>query len=99
MIVEKEQTGNPEPIHHGCVTGGREESAEVKAVISCPSDRFFKGKEDTHTRPMFCNIIFLALGWHLLHSENSLNYYVVWNRIYLKSKDIHMGHMKEDRKK
>lgn len=42
MNVEKEQTGNPGAIHHGCVNGEREESAEVKAAISCPSDRFQK---------------------------------------------------------
>lgn len=40
MNVEKEQTGNPGAIHHGRVNGEREESAEVTAAISCPSDRF-----------------------------------------------------------
>lgn len=40
MNVEKEQTGNPGAIHHGRMNGEREESAEVKAAISCPSDRF-----------------------------------------------------------
>lgn len=77
MIVEKEQTGNPEPIHHGCVTGGREESAEVKAVISCPSDRFFKGKEDTHTKDQ-CFAISYFQHWDGIFFIQKTRLIIMW---------------------
>lgn len=72
MNVEKEQTGNPGAIHHGRVNGERERNQQkLRLQYPVPLTGFKRKGRQSYQRPMFCNIIFLALGWRLLHSENS----------------------------